>query len=138
MNKMQFGKACLPVLLETEDACSVDGFSPIASLYLLPVLTSSACLLPARSCSLFFFVFACSKGEGSGAAGDEVGAPALAGQCLSLFSCPPCLSPMFSFSSSSSSFTRQLLCVFVLLLLCLLAFLCPLIFLLFYVAFSGL
>jgi len=46
---------------------------------------SSARLLPARSCSLFFFVFVCSEGEGGGATGDEVGAPALAGQCPSLF-----------------------------------------------------
>jgi hypothetical protein len=42
MNKMQERKARLPVLLETEDAWSADGFSPIASLYLPPVLTFSA------------------------------------------------------------------------------------------------
>jgi len=39
---MQFGKARLPVLLETEDACNANGFSPIASLYLPHVLTYSA------------------------------------------------------------------------------------------------
>jgi len=56
-------------------------------------------------CSPFvFFVFVCSEGEGGGAPGDEVGAHALAGQCLSLFSCLPCSSPLFSsFLPASSS-----------------------------------
>jgi hypothetical protein len=44
---MQEGKVCLPVLLETKDACSADGFSPTASLYLPSVLT----------CLRFLFVF---------------------------------------------------------------------------------
>jgi hypothetical protein len=44
---MQEGKVRLPVLLETEDACSADGFSPTASLFLPSVLT----------CLRFLFVF---------------------------------------------------------------------------------
>jgi hypothetical protein len=49
-------------------------------------------------------VFVCSEGERGGAPRDEVGAHALAGQFLSLFSCLPCLSPLFSsFLPASSS-----------------------------------
>jgi hypothetical protein len=44
---MQGGKVRLPVLLEIEDACSADGFSPSASLYLPSMLT----------CLRFPFVF---------------------------------------------------------------------------------
>jgi len=44
---MQEGKVRLPILLETEDACSADGFSPTASLFLPSVLT----------CLRFLFVF---------------------------------------------------------------------------------
>jgi len=50
MNKIQEGKTRLPVLLETENACSADGFSPIASFYLPPLLTLSA----------FSFFFLCN------------------------------------------------------------------------------